>query len=66
VPQAADHYEKTLREAGYTLLDTSADERGWEYRRFDLEGKRVVVALHRDTQDGNIVSIEVTVIRPPK
>jgi hypothetical protein len=62
LPQAAKYYEQTLRDGGYTLLDTSTDERGWRYLSFQGQGRRVVVALRQDAPDANMVSIEVTAI----
>ena len=66
-PQAAaEHYRKALAEAGYRLLDDSAGEEGWRYLKFDLQGKRTIVALRPNLEDAKIVDIVVTLVRPPK
>jgi hypothetical protein len=63
---AADHYKKALAEAGGRLLEDSAGEEGWQYLKFDLQGKRVIAALRANPQDARIVDIVVTLVRPEK
>jgi len=63
VDEAARHYDRALAAEGGKLLNSSAGDDGWQHRRYEAPGRRVVAALRRDPADAKMMTIEVTVVR---